>query len=78
MAVYKLQKKSRSGRRVAVQAERIEWNIPAMIVCLLLACVIWLYIVSSSDRPQEPPTDPSPSESVAADGGFGSAIGAAL
>ncbi len=57
MAAYKLQKRSRSGRRVAVRAERIEWNLPAMVVCFLLACAIWLYIVNFSDKKQDAESD---------------------
>ena len=53
MAVYKLQKKTRTSRRVAVRAERIEWNVPAIIVCVLMAFAIWLYIVSFSHKDAE-------------------------
>ena len=50
MAVYKLQKRGRSSRRVAVRAERIEWNIPAIIVCVLLAFAFWLYTASFANK----------------------------
>ena len=50
MTVYKLHKRGRSSRRVAVRAERIEWNVPAIVICVLLAFAIWLYIVSFSSR----------------------------
>ena len=59
MSVYKLHKKGRSGRRVAVRAERIEWNIPAIVICILLAFAIWLYIVNFSSRASEKKSEPS-------------------
>ncbi len=71
MSVYKLQKKSRSGRRVAVRAERIEWNLPAMIICLLLAFAIWLYVVSFSNHSSEnihEETTPAPDVTEPVDG----------
>ncbi len=58
MPVYKLQKKNRSGRRVAVRADRIEWNLPAGIICLLLAFAIWLYVVNfTGSATEEPPAE---------------------
>ena len=61
MAVYKLHKKGRSGRRVAVRAERIEWNVPAILICILMAFAIWLYIASFSGRVEEDKSDPATS-----------------
>lgn len=66
MAVYKLHKKGRSGRRVAVRAERIEWNVPAIIICVLMAFAIWLYIASFSGRVEEDKTDSAPSTAQSA------------
>ena len=59
MTVYKLHKKGRSGRRVVVRAERIEWNVPAIIVCFLLAVAIWFYIVGVSSKHAEDKIDPA-------------------
>lgn len=59
MTVYKLHKKGRSGRRVAVMAERIEWNVPAIIMCVLLAIAIWFYIVGVSSKHAGDKIDPA-------------------
>ena len=65
MAVYKLHKKGRTSRRVAVRAERIEWNVPAIIVCVLMAFAIWLYVVSFSHRTtEEKPETPSSTAAI--------------
>ena len=58
MAVYKLQKRGRSSRRVAVRAERIEWNVPAIIVCVLLAFAFWLYTASFANKNAGEKVDP--------------------
>ena len=59
MTVYKLHKKGRSGRRVVVRAERIEWNVPAIIMCVLLAIAIWFYIVGVSSKHAGDKMDPA-------------------
>ena len=59
MTVYKLHKKGRSGRRVVVRAERIEWNVPAIIMCILLAVAIWFYIVGVSSKHAGDKIDPA-------------------
>ncbi len=47
MRTYKLQKNDGTGRRHSeVREKRVEWNIPAIIFCILLAVAIWLYVVS--------------------------------
>ena len=58
MAVYKLHKRGRSSRRVAVRAERIEWNVPAIIVCVLLAFAFWLYTASFANKDAGEKVDP--------------------
>lgn len=66
MAIYKLHKKGRTSRRVAVRAERIEWNVPAIIVCVLMAFAIWLYIVSFSHKDAEKAPETNHSTATAA------------
>ncbi len=66
MPIYKLQKKGKSARRVAVRAESIDIQVPALIICAVLAFVIWLYIVgfdSMSHAPQPTETEAPSTES---------------
>ena len=58
MAVYKVHKRGRSSRRVAVRAERIEWNVPAIIVCVLLAFAFWLYATNVANKNAGEKVDP--------------------
>ncbi len=83
MSVYKMQKKGRSGRRVEVRAERFEVNIPAIVICVVLAVAIWLYIVnfswsSEENLPEQLPaeTETVPAESESAPGSAESAADA--
>ncbi len=46
MAVYKLQKNGKSAKGVVLRAESIEIHVPALITCVVVAFVIWLYIVN--------------------------------
>ncbi len=71
MAVYKLKKTGRNLQKVEVRAEKFEIHVPALIICLLLAFVIWLYVVnfrsSATEKlPGESIPTSEPAESVAA------------
>lgn len=55
MLNYKMHKKGRSSRRVAVRQEEVEVNALALIICVVLAFFIWLYIVGISQIPKNPP-----------------------
>ena len=54
MLNYKLHKKGRSSRRVAVRQEEVEIHVLALIICAVLAFFIWLYIVGISQIPKNP------------------------
>lgn len=56
MLNYKLHKKGKSARRVAVRVEEVEIHVLALIICAVLAFFIWLYIVGISQIPKDPPT----------------------
>ncbi len=60
MSVYKLHKKSRSGRRVEVRRERLEWDWPAAVACVLLALAIWLYLVNFPGIAESVPEETTP------------------
>lgn len=55
MLNYKMHKKGRSSRRVAVRQEEVEINALALIICAVIAFFIWLYIVGISQIPKTPP-----------------------
>lgn len=48
MPNYKLQKKGRSARRVEVRAQHIDIHILPLLICALVAFVIWLYIAATN------------------------------
>ncbi len=59
MPSYKLQKKGKSARRVEVRAERIDIHVPALIICAVIAFLIWLYVVGFSHIPTANPNGDS-------------------
>ncbi len=69
MATYKMQKKGRGYRRVKVGEESFEIHMPALIICVVLSAVIWLYIVNFKDKPETQPetTDPPTADTTPAD-----------
>ena len=54
MKHYKL-REGESIRKPAVKRDRIEIRVPVLLLCLALAFLVWLYIVSIS---KIDPTDP--------------------
>lgn len=54
MKHYKL-REGESVRKPAVKRDRIEIRVPVLLLCLALAFLVWLYIVSIS---KIDPTDP--------------------
>lgn len=70
MLNYKLHKKGKSARRVAVRVEEVEIHVLALIICAALAFFIWLYIVGISQIPKDPPAaDTTPVTDVAPEDG---------
>ncbi len=49
MAVYKMQKSDRNARRVEVSPDHVEVHVPALIICVLAAFLIWLYFVNFTE-----------------------------
>ena len=46
MAKYEIRQDDRNRRRVRISRKRLELHWPAMAVCLLLAVLLWLYVVN--------------------------------
>ncbi len=70
--LHKTPKVKKSGRVSYVtelRSERIEIHVPALLVCLLVAFVIWLYIVNFSDLTSYPPAQETtpPAEAAVTD-----------
>lgn len=59
---YKLKRRGKSARKVEVRPEHVEIHVAALIVCFLLAFLVWLYFVGISHIPTEP-TGPTVTES---------------
>ena len=61
MAKYEIRQDDRNRRRVRISRKRLELHWPAMAVCLLLAVLLWLYVVNGGLRQgyREPPV-PAP------------------
>ncbi len=62
MAKYTLKRTGKHGGKVEVRSQHIEIHIPALIICAVLAFVIWIYIVGISQIPADlpPPETVSP------------------
>ncbi len=60
MPRFKLQKKYKSPRRVEVRPVQTEIHVPALILCALLAFLIWLYVVGFSHLSDPPVTEETP------------------
>ncbi|MBP3666721.1 MAG: hypothetical protein J6K29_06690 [Clostridia bacterium] len=58
MREYKLQKMGKYTRKSEVRRQHLEIRVPALIICFLLACLIWLYVVGLSRIPVETPGTP--------------------
>lgn len=54
MSHYKL-REGDSIRKPVVKRDRLEIHVPVLLICLLLAFLIWLYVVSISKIPEELP-----------------------
>lgn len=72
MSHYKL-REGDSIRKPVVKRDRLEIHVPVLLLCLLLAFLIWLYVVSISKIHEDLPL-PSETEAVTdmgaeADGG---------
>ncbi len=52
MAKYSLKRTGKRGK-VEVRSQHIEIHVPALIICLVLAFLIWLYIVGISQIPKD-------------------------
>lgn len=61
MAKYEIRQDDRNRRRVRISRKRLELHWPAMAVCLLLAVLLWLYVVNGGLRRgyREPPVTES-------------------
>ncbi len=46
MAKYEIRQEDRNRRRVRISRKRLELHWPALAVCLLLAVLLWLYVVN--------------------------------
>ncbi len=53
---YKL-REGESIRKPVVKRDRIEIRIPVLLICLAMACLIWLYVVSFSKMDPEAPLE---------------------
>lgn len=51
---YKLKRRGKYSKKVEVSPEHVEIHVAALIVCFLLAFLIWLYFVGISHIPTEP------------------------
>ncbi|MBE6652054.1 MAG: hypothetical protein E7610_01395 [Ruminococcaceae bacterium] len=56
MSHYKL-REGESIRKPVVKRDRIEIRIPVLLICLALAFLIWLYVVSFSKLNSQLPED---------------------
>ncbi len=59
MREYKLQRMGKYTRKSEVRRQHLEIRVPALVICFLLACLIWLYVVGLSRIPVETPGDPN-------------------
>ena len=62
MSHYKL-REGDSIRKPVVKRDRLEIHVPVLLLCLLLAFLIWLYVVSISKIREDLPL-PSDTETV--------------
>ena len=51
---YKL-REGENIRKPVVKRDRIEIHVPVLLLCLALAFVIWLYVISSKNNQTPPP-----------------------
>ena len=65
MREYKLHKMGKYTRKCEVRRQHLEVRVLALIICFLLACVIWLYVVGLSRIPVETPPMPGEEETSA-------------
>ncbi|MBQ9151937.1 MAG: hypothetical protein IJX72_06775 [Clostridia bacterium] len=57
---YKL-REGENIRKPVVKRDRIEIHVPVLLICLALAFLVWLYVVSISKiKTEPPPVDTAP------------------
>ncbi len=54
MAKYELRREDRGGTGVRIRRKKLELHWPALAVCLLLAVLLWLYVVNGGLRQTYP------------------------
>ena len=60
MAKYQLKQDEKNRRRVRIVRKRLEMHWLALAVCLLVAFLLWLYVVNGGfrqERPDQPIAD---------------------
>lgn len=67
MREYKLHRMGKYTRKCEVRRQHLEIRVPALIICFVLACVIWLYVVGLSRIPVETPPHPMDTEETRPD-----------
>ncbi len=62
MRDYKLHRLGKFTRKCEVRRQHLEIKVPALIICFLIACFVWLYVVGLSHIPVERPGETETTE----------------